>query len=138
MRNFSLSPLTPGIAPLGAVLAGDAGYAGVVGRDFGPASETFGEKLSRLRKARRWTQSDLAQQLGVTEASVCYWEQDRSRPKAARLQSLAALLDTPIAELLGDAPSGRANLGEIVARMRAEIAQIAGTSPSKVKIVIEM
>jgi DNA-binding XRE family transcriptional regulator len=135
VRNFSLSPSTPGIAPLGAVLAGEAGAAS---DGFGQAAETLGEKLSRLRKTRGWTQSDLAQQLGVTEASVCYWEQDRSRPKAARLQSLAALLGIPVAELLGHAAPGRANLGEMVARMRSEIAQAAGTSPSKVKIVIEM
>ena len=138
MRNFSLSPSTPGIAPFGAVFAGDAGFADAVGNDLGPASETFGEKLSRLRKARCWTQSDLAQQLGVTETAVCYWEQGRSRPKASRLQSLAALLGAPVAELLGHASPSRANLGEMVARMRAEIAHAAGTSPAKVKIVIEM
>jgi transcriptional regulator with XRE-family HTH domain len=135
VRNFSLSPSTPGITPFEAVPAGEAGFAG---DNASPAFETFGEKLSRLRKARCWTQSDLAQQLGVTEASVCYWEQNRSRPKAARLQSLAALLGAPIAELLGEASPGRANLGAMVARMRSEIAQAAGTSPSKVKIVIEM
>ena len=94
---------------------------------------------SIVRKARCWTQSDLARQLGVSEASVCYWEQNRSRPKPARLESLGALLGAPIAELLGHAvPSRVDGLGAMVARMRAEIAQAAGTSPSKVKIVIEM
>ncbi|HMN54302.1 MAG TPA: helix-turn-helix transcriptional regulator [Sphingopyxis sp.] len=139
MRNFSLSSSTPGITPVGAGPAGESGFAPVAGHDDGSAFETFGEKLSRLRKARCWTQSDLARQLGVSEASVCYWEQNRSRPKPARLESLGALLGAPIAELLGHAsPSRVSDLGAMVARMRSEIAQAAGTSPAKVKIVIEM
>lgn len=102
------------------------------------APDSVGRRIARLRKARQWTQADLARRLGVSETSVCYWEQDRSRPRAARLQSLAALFDTPVAGLIGHDASNGASLGDMVARMRAEIAYAAGTTPAKVKIVIEI
>ena len=35
---------------------------------------TFGEKLQRLRKARSWTQEQLAEQLGVSRQSLSKWE----------------------------------------------------------------
>lgn len=127
MRNFSLSSSTPGAVPLGALL----------NHPPGDDAESVGQRIARLRKARQWTQADLARRLDVTETSVCYWEQDRSRPRSARLQALAALLDTPVSTLIG-VQSQAANLGDMVARMRAEIAHAAGTIPANVKIVIEI
>lgn len=101
--------------------------------------ETLGERLARLRRARGLTQGEVADRLGVTVATISYWEHDRSRPKAARLQSLALLLGIAVAELLGpEIRNGAASLPLLIARMRSEIASAAGTSPSKVRIVIEM
>jgi transcriptional regulator with XRE-family HTH domain len=128
VRNYSLSSSTPGAVPLGALLDNPPG----------DNAESVGQRIARLRKAKRWTQADLAKKLGVTETSVCYWEQDRSRPRSARLQSLAALLGTAVAALIGPEASPGSNLGDMVARMRAEIAHAAGTTPAKVKIVIEI
>lgn len=125
MRNFSLSYSTPGAVPLGAVLDN-------------PPGESLGQRIARLRKAKLWTQADLARQLGVTETSVCYWEQNRSRPRSTRMQALAALLGIPVAALTRSGPSRDANLSDMVTRMRAEIAHAAGTTPGKVKIVIEI
>lgn len=131
LRDIPLSASAPGTVPL-ETLIGDPHAAPE------PDIESVGQRIARLRKARQWTQADLATQLGVTETSVCYWEQDRSRPRTARLQALAKLLGTPVAGLLGREVEGRANLGDMVARMRAEIAYAAGTTPAKVKIVIEI
>ncbi|MBD3747617.1 MULTISPECIES: helix-turn-helix domain-containing protein [Sphingopyxis] len=101
--------------------------------------ETLGGRLVRLRKARQLTQRDIARQLGVAVTSVCYWEQDRSRPKPARLRRLADVLGTPLADLNGlGGPPQSAHLGELVAQARREIAEAAGTTPAKVKIIIEM
>lgn len=126
-----LSASAPGTVPLETLIDDPRAT-------FASDVESVGQRIARLRKARQWTQADLAIQLGVTEASVCYWEQDRSRPRTARLQALARLLDTPVAGLLGREIEDRTNLGDMVARMRAEIAYAAGTTPSKVKIVIEI
>ncbi len=104
----------------------------------GSSGETAGERLARLRKQKLLTQSELARRLGVTVTAVCYWEQDRSRPKAARLEALAKLLGVPVADLVADASTERSDLQSLVARMRSQIASAAGTSPAKVRIVIEM
>lgn len=120
----------PGTAPLRKLLPNPSAEPS-------PADESLGQRIARLRKARQWTQADLAKRLGVTEASVCYWEQGRSRPRIARLQALAELFGLSLQE---SEPVDRdhANLGDMVARMRAEIAYAAGTTPAKVKIVIEI
>ena len=131
LHNTPISPSTPGTVPLDSLLDNPS-------NEFALARESFGQRIARLRKARQWTQADLAKRLGVTETSVCYWEQGRSRPRTARLQSLAELLDMPLAALLDHPPADRSGLGDMVARMRAEIACAAGTSPAKVKIIIEI
>ena len=128
LHNIALSPSTPGAVPLDEQL----------NDPLAARRESVGQRIGRLRKARQWTQADLATRLGVTETSVCYWQQDRSRPRTARLQSLASLLGTTVAVLLGRELADPANLGDMVARMRAEIAYAAGTTPAKVRIVIEI
>ena len=101
--------------------------------------EVLGDRLARLRQARGYSKTDLADRLGVTVTSICYWEQGRSRPRLARLQALAALLGTSPTELLSrDTPPSGDHLADLVSRMRAEIAYAAGTTPSKVRITIEM
>lgn len=101
--------------------------------------EALGDRLARLRQARGLSKTDIADRLGVTVTSICYWEQGRSRPRLARLQALADLLGTSPTELLSrDSAPGSDHLSDLVTRMRAEIAHAAGTTPSKVRITIEM
>lgn len=130
-KSFS-PPFHPVEGAAGSVASGGETSSDIAG------AETTGERIARLRKQKLLTQSELARRLGVTVTSVCYWEQDRSRPKAARLDSLATLLGVPVAELITDAGPERRDLQSLVARMRSQIASAAGTSPSKVRIVIEM
>ncbi|MBA4752046.1 MAG: helix-turn-helix transcriptional regulator [Sphingopyxis sp.] len=107
--------------------------------DSSTGHEPLGGRLARLRQARGYSKTDLADRLGVTVTSICYWEQGRSRPRLARLQALADLLGTSPTELLSrDSAPGHDHLADLVARMRAEIAHAAGTTPSKVRITIEM
>ena len=107
--------------------------------DINPSYEVLGDRLARLRRSRGLSKTDLADRLGVTVTSICYWEQGRSRPRLARLQGLADLLGTSPAELLSrDSAPGGDHLADLVGRMRAEIAHAAGTTPSKVRITIEM
>lgn len=104
-----------------------------------PAIETLGTRLARLRRMQGLSKTDVADRLGISITAICHWEQDRSRPKAARLQALSQLFGVSTADLLSDDDTpGRQSLADLVARTRDEIARTAGTTPSKVRIVIEM
>lgn len=39
---------------------------------------TFGEKLQKLRKAKGWTQEDLAAQISISRQALSKWEQGGS------------------------------------------------------------
>lgn len=132
MHNVSLSPATPGTVPLRDDFdpATDS-----------PAADTIGTRLVRLRRTAGLTQADVAARLGVTMASVCYWEQDRSRPKPARLKALAALLGCEMSALLepgAPVTPSTSDLPSLIANARAAIASAAGTRPDRVKIIIEV
>ena len=104
-----------------------------------PAIETLGTRLARLRRMQGLSKTDVADRLGISITAICHWEQDRSRPQAARLQALSQLFGVSTADLLSDDDTpGRQSLADLVARTRDEIARTAGTTPSKVRIVIEM
>lgn len=49
---------------------------------------TLGEKLLLLRKARQWSQEELAEQVGVTRQAVSRWEAGSAKPDADKLVSL--------------------------------------------------
>lgn len=102
-------------------------------------AETFGARLARLRRGRGLSKTDVADHLGISITAICHWEQDRSRPKSARLDDLSELFGVSTAQLLASADGpGQPNLADMVARARIEIARAAGTVPSKVRIVIEI
>lgn len=52
---------------------------------------TFGAKLQRLRKARGWTQEQLAEKAGVSRQSLSGWENDAALPDTAHVIALADL-----------------------------------------------
>lgn len=54
--------------------------------------ESFSTALKEARKARGWTQEDLARQLGVSQQSVQKWEAGTSLPRTARREPLIRAL----------------------------------------------
>ena len=67
---------------------------------------TFGEKLQKLRKARGWTQEELAQQAGVSRQSLSKWESDAALPDTANVVVLSDLFGVSTDYLLREAASG--------------------------------
>jgi transcriptional regulator with XRE-family HTH domain len=63
--------------------------------------ESFGNRLSDLRKKKGWTQEELAKKLNVSPQAVSKWEKDVSLPDVGLLASIASILDTSIDYLLG-------------------------------------
>lgn len=52
---------------------------------------TMGEKILRLRKARGWSQEELAEQIGVSRQAISRWESDSAKPDADNIVALCDL-----------------------------------------------
>ncbi|KAF1079095.1 MAG: hypothetical protein GQF41_4594 [Candidatus Rifleibacterium amylolyticum] len=61
----------------------------------------FGKRLTRLRKAKGLTQTELAEKTGVTQRVIAYYEADDAQPPGAILIDLADALEITVDELLG-------------------------------------
>ncbi len=88
--------------------------SGFAGRNIGnmpeqPAISGFGPRLRARRLARGLTQEGIAQELGVTRATVSRWESGLNAPEFQLLEPLRRLLDSSLDHLVGgaEAPPGR-------------------------------
>ncbi|WP_428630847.1 helix-turn-helix domain-containing protein [Sphingopyxis sp.] len=98
-------------------------------------TESFGTRLRRLRVTRRLSQMQLASALSVSVPAISAWEKDRARPRHGRVEALGNVLGVSTAELLGS--DGREFSPDMLAESRAHIARVVGTTPDKVRILIE-
>lgn len=62
-------------------------------------SETMGERIRRLRKARGWTQYELAAEAEVTRYSLLRWEAGTKMQSAESLARVAGALEVSMDEL---------------------------------------
>jgi transcriptional regulator with XRE-family HTH domain len=61
---------------------------------------TFGDRLAGARDVSGLTQAAFARKIGVAERTVQAWEEDRSEPRANRLQMMSGMLNVSIRWLL--------------------------------------
>ena len=89
--------------------------------------ETLGKRIMALRKAKGWTQEQLAAQLGISAQAVSKWENDVSCPDISTLPALAALLGVRVDTLLGVPAAGgeAADLSQEAGRQTADDASQA-------------
>ena len=98
--------------------------------------ELFGQRLEKLRKGRGMTLAQVADQLGVSKPTVWAWEKGKARPVADRIPALAEVLGVEEEELSSfSQPPG---IGDLIESSRQRIAETYGTSPDKVRIMIEV
>lgn len=62
--------------------------------------DTLGSRIGRMRRAKGFTQEELAEKLGVSAQAVSKWENDISCPDIQLLPQLAKLLGTTVDQLL--------------------------------------
>lgn len=62
-------------------------------------------EIKRLREAAGLRQYELADLMGVKQASVSAWESGKAKPTAANLEKLASILNCSIDALLGREPT---------------------------------
>ena len=68
-------------------------------------NETFGQRLARIRKAKGFTQVELAEKLGIIQVLVSDYERDKLRPYHEMIVRFSQALDVSADELLGLKPS---------------------------------
>ena len=79
--------------------------------------KSFGNMIAALRKAKGWTQLELAEKMGITDKAVSKWERDLSYPDIGSLPRLAEILGVSVEELMNlrkePEAGGDDNAGEI-------------------------
>lgn len=60
----------------------------------------LGERIADSRKRKKWTQTDLANQIFVTDKTISSWEQNRTSPGLETIIKLSELLECSIGYLL--------------------------------------
>ena len=65
------------------------------------ANLNFGERLAELRKAKGFTQKDLAANIGSTQRMIAHYENHVKRPSLDKLEGLAKALGLTIDQFLG-------------------------------------
>jgi len=63
--------------------------------------ETFGKRLARLRKAAGYSQRDLANEIGISNRMIAYYEAQTVHPPSHLLPILAKTLGVTTDQLLG-------------------------------------
>jgi transcriptional regulator with XRE-family HTH domain len=93
--------------------------------------KVIGENIRRLRKAKRWTQTDLAVYSGVSFRGVQDIEQGKRTPRRDTVAAIAGALDTTVLELYGQSKIPAQDLTP------ETLAAIQRTSREAVKAAIE-
>ena len=64
-------------------------------------NETFGQRFTKLRKEKNFTQEEIALKLNISAQAVSKWENDISMPDISILTSIADIFDITLDELWG-------------------------------------
>lgn len=89
-----------------------------------PDNDTMGGRLLRARDAAGLTIPELAVRLCVKPSTVQAWENDRSQPRANRLQMIAGMLNVSLSWLLhgvGTGPSDDDERGQLLESMALQL-----------------
>ena len=67
---------------------------------------TLGEKIQNMRKARGWSQEELAARVGVTRQAVSRWESGSAKPDADKILAVCDLFGVSADYLLRESYAG--------------------------------
>lgn len=92
--------------------------------DWSDSAATFGDRLAAARDAQNLSQAQLARKLGLRLQTIRNWEEDRSEPRANKLQMLAGFLNVSMVWLMTGQGSGGIAQAEPVAGSGAPVAEL--------------
>jgi transcriptional regulator with XRE-family HTH domain len=85
----------------------------------------FKRNLVQLRKARGYTQRDLARRMKASQRVVAYYENDAKNIPLTKLQDIADALEVSVVELLAPKKNGKErNLEDLDIRVLRKVRQI--------------
>jgi len=85
----------------------------------------FGENLKAMRKAKGYTQEELAIKINVVRQTVSKWEKGLSVPDADMLSQIAEVLDTKVSVLLGGTITEETDKDAVAAQLAKISEQLA-------------
>lgn len=85
----------------------------------------FNENLKAMRKAKGYTQEELAIKLNVVRQTVSKWEKGLSVPDADILEKIADVLETTVSTLLGQAVTDEADKNAVAEQLAKISEQLA-------------
>ncbi|MGH2360891.1 MAG: helix-turn-helix domain-containing protein [bacterium] len=101
------------------------------------ATMKFGTRLAELRKAAGYTQVAFAQETGISQRMVAYYESPEAHPPAHLLADMARVLGVTTDELLGLAPVKRAKkVGS--GRLERRLQQIERLEPTEKRQILQV
>jgi transcriptional regulator with XRE-family HTH domain len=96
----------------------------------------FGKRLAALRKQAGYTQTELAQELGVSQRMISYYEAHSEYPPVNLLPDLAQLLGVTSDELLGIQPLKKSRQPD--SRLLRRLQQIEKLDAARKRQVLQM
>lgn len=115
------------------------------------AEESFGARLQQLRKEKGLTLVEFARLTKVSRPTIWSWEAGRSTPRRSKIKTLLEVLGIAENELYGlpgssehleepetDMAGAEEALRLAVNEAKERVADLVGTSPDKVKFIIEV
>lgn len=99
----------------------------------------FGERLATLRKAAGFTQTELANELGISQRMVAYYEQPDVTPPAHLLPGIAQMLGVSIDTLYGhQVPKRKLAKQEGDSRLRRRLLAIEKLGATEKRQVLQL
>jgi len=102
------------------------------------ANGNFGRMLAELRKAKGFTQQELADNVGVSQRMVAYYERHAKRPPLEKLQAIARALSVSIDQLLGVQPVRKQPGAPKDAYLQRKLQRVQQLPKDKQKIIVTM
>lgn len=103
--------------------------------------QTFGKRLSELRKKKGWTQDQLASKLSISSQAISKWENDTSMPDIGLLTKIAVLFNITTDYLLGNKVQQEVTMGSVATKDINKLVfkvNILSTEGDKVKVNLPM
>lgn len=103
----------------------------------GNGTESFGQRLRRIREARGFSQEQLGQEIDVSQRMVAFYENHAEKAPAHHLMKMADVLKTSIDELLGYKPF-KEKTGKRNSRLWHKLRQVENLPPKEKKQVLQL